>query len=126
MNSFDISLNLILILLINTNIIIQTQLFDKDKFYVISNQRYPNEYLVNSGIEGLHSIKILSSESLNSIKWKFKKINGSNDTYFIKSLLNDEHICTSSVIFGFDLRQYVVLRDLEKFKYMFPISRFEA
>ena len=81
------------------------QLANNSSNYVIKNLEYPDEYLMNAGSVDVYS----TSEKIKRIEeifWIFEKINGLNDTYFIKSSLNNKYICAT---FGF-LERFTKLR----------------
>ena len=74
------------------------QLANNSSNYVIKNLEYPKEYLVNIGSGEVYSTSD-KVKKIDEIFWKFEKISGLNDTYFIKSSLDNKYICAT---FGFN------------------------
>ena len=83
--------------------------------YVINNLKYPKEYLINTDWDEVYTTRV-RMEELKKIFWNFEKVNGTNDTYFIKSSLNDNYICaTREFIDIFELRKPISLFNIKKF-----------
>ena len=84
--------------------------------YALKNLKYPKEYLISEDWGEVYTTRVKTGD-IEKMFWKFEKISGLNDTYFIKSALNNKYICASREFLEFSqLRKPLTLWSIQKYK----------